>query len=151
MQLLSFHLPKWHTMMHWGLDVHAVDRDNSSVLQLHCHVLQRGQGERHRACAHSILIVCALKHSISSRNTEDDKQLVAAKWRRKTNAKNAWLLKHNIYYLYVLNNDRKLAICAVSRQQILTVASEGEELVVKGLEVGLTHHQALTYIQTAQT
>lgn len=34
-------------MMHWGLDVHAVDRDNPSVLQLHCHVLQRGQAERH--------------------------------------------------------------------------------------------------------
>lgn len=33
------------------------------MLQLHCHVLQRGQAERHRACAHSILIICTLNHN----------------------------------------------------------------------------------------
>lgn len=53
--------------------------------------------------------------------------------------------KQNTHYLYILNNDRKLSLCTVSCQQILTVAGEGEELVVKGLEVRLAHHQALTY------
>lgn len=58
--------------------------------------------------------------------------------------------KKNIKYLHVVNDDGELSVCAVSCQQILTVASEGEELVVEGLEVRLAHHQTLTYTQTRQ-
>lgn len=32
-------------MVHWHLDVHVIDSDESSMLQLHCHVLQRRQAE----------------------------------------------------------------------------------------------------------
>lgn len=32
-------------MVHWRLDVHAIDSDDSSMLQLHGHVLQRRQAE----------------------------------------------------------------------------------------------------------
>lgn len=47
MPLLSTPLLQWRTIMHWGLDVHVVDRNNTSMLQLYCHVLQRGQAECH--------------------------------------------------------------------------------------------------------
>lgn len=57
----------------------------------------------------------------------------------------------NILYLYVFNDDRKLVLGAVSCQQILTVTGESEELVVKGFEVRLAHHQALTYTQKTKT
>lgn len=50
-------------------------------------------------------------------------------------------------YLHILNKDRKGTICAVSCKEILTATGEGEKLVVKGLEVRLAHHQALTYTQ----
>lgn len=46
--------------MHWGLDVHTVDRNKSSMLQLHGHVLQRGQAERHGARTNSFWIICTL-------------------------------------------------------------------------------------------
>lgn len=58
---------------------------------------------------------------------------ITVKWKKKLN------------YLYILDNDRKLTVCAVSCQQVLAATSEGEELVVKGLEVRLAHHQALAY------
>lgn len=51
----------------------------------------------------------------------------------------------NIQHLYVLNYDGEVVRCAVLCQQVLTVASEGEELVIKGLEVRLADNQALTY------
>jgi len=55
-----------------------------------------------------------------------------------------------MHYLYILNYDGKVVICAVLCQQILTVASEGEKLVVKALEVRLANNQALTYTQTSR-
>lgn len=125
-------------MVHWCLDVHAVDRDNSSVLQLHRHVLQRGQTQGDRACAHGILIVCTLKQC-GSRKTAP---FVRSGYQEKINNRKKG---RPTTYLNVFDNDRKVIVCAVSRQQILTAASEGEELVVKGLEVRLAHHQALTY------
>lgn len=64
---LSTNQPKIHTINHWGLDVHTVDRHYSSMLQLHCHVLQRRQAERHWACAHSILIICTLGHKATQK------------------------------------------------------------------------------------
>lgn len=51
-----------------------------------------------------------------------------------------WLIKGSFFYLYVLNYDRKLSMCAVLCQQILTVAGEGEKFVVKGLEVRLANN-----------
>ena len=66
---------------------------------------------------------------------------------RKVPERNPLKTKHTDY-LHILNDDRKAVLCAVSGQQILTVASESEELVVEGLEVRLSHHQALTYTQT---
>ena len=53
-------------------------------------------------------------------------------------------------YLYSLNDDRKLSVSAVSGQQVLTLSGEGEELVIKRLEVRLTHHQTLS-CNTVQT
>lgn len=148
--------PKYRTMAHWGLDVHAVDRNNSSMLQLDCHVFQRGQAECHWACAHSILIISTLKHK---------KQPHCYKWWIagdmgvtacqcsilcvRTNSKfcnenQSW------FYLYILNYDRKVILWAVLCQQILALANEGEELVVKGLEVRLANNQALTYTETTR-
>lgn len=126
-------------MVHWHLDVHAIDRDNSSVLQLHCHVLQRGQTQGDRACAHGILIVCTLKQWNGRKMFPFGLLGIAKKLIKK-------IWKPHRTYLYIFDNDRKLTVCAVSCQQVLTAASEGEELVVKGLEVRLTHHQALTCI-----
>lgn len=75
--------PQQHTMVHWGLDVHVVDRHNSSMLQLHGHVLQRGQAERHGACAHRVLIVCALKQrNRQLKHPADNEQLVAGDFSR---------------------------------------------------------------------
>lgn len=59
--------------------------------------------------------------------------------------------RRTIHHLHVLNDDREAAVGAVSGQQVLTAAREGEELVVKGLEVRLAHHQALAYTQTTGT
>lgn len=50
-----------------------------------------------------------------------------------------------VHYLHIFNNDSEVLLITVSGQQVLTRAAEGEEFVVKGLEVGLTHHQAFTY------
>lgn len=46
-----------------------------------------------------------------------------------------YILQKKCNYLYDINDDRKFPLCAVSRQQILTLTTEGEELVVKCLEV----------------
>ncbi len=90
------------------------------------------------------------------------------RWHSASGRKGAKINSHSIYareeqipkvhgslkkipYLNILNNDRKLALCAVSRQQKLTATSEGKELVVKGLEVRLTHHQTLSYTQKTET
>lgn len=139
MEILIRHkcLPVQPTVVHRCLDVHAVDRDNTSMLQLHCHVLQRGQTQGDRACTYGILIVCTLKQWIgrkafplfSAQNSE-----------RKTAEK---VHRPHSTYLDIFDNDRKLTACAVSCQQVLTSASEGEELVVEGLEVRLANHQAL--------
>lgn len=135
-------------MMHWSLDIHAVDRNNSSVLQLHCHVLQKGQAQRNWACAHSILIICTLTHKNNncSQGAVDEKQLAAQSVINVRGKK-----KKNFHYLYIFDDDRKLPVNAVLCEQILTVTSEGEKLVVKGFEVWLAHHQALTYTQAAET
>lgn len=50
-------------MVHWRLDVHAIDRDDSSVLKLHCHVLQGGQTECNWARAYGILIISTLEQN----------------------------------------------------------------------------------------
>ena len=54
--------PPSGTMMHWGLDVHAVDRDSAPVLQFDHHAVQRGQGEGHGARADRVLVVSTLTH-----------------------------------------------------------------------------------------
>lgn len=63
-----------HTVMHWQLDVHAVDRDDSSVLQLHCRVLQGGQAERYRARAYGILVICTLNKAAKSPTVKEKRQ-----------------------------------------------------------------------------
>lgn len=62
--IINLTVEKWgkelNTMMHWGLDVHTVDRYDSSMFEFHCHVFKRGQTEGHRARAHSLLVISTL-------------------------------------------------------------------------------------------
>lgn len=47
------------------------------------------------------------------------------------------------FYLHCFNDGRKKVVLTVFGQKVLTGPAEGEELVVKCLEVGLASDQAL--------
>lgn len=61
-------------MVHWRLDVHAIDRDDSSVLKLHHHVLQGGQTECYWARAYGLLIISTLEQNTQIPHIEREKK-----------------------------------------------------------------------------